>query len=272
MTRPDSPAQVFDAIQQAKGRATAYCTNFFPTEPKLRAWLERGELCMEAKPGVAFFFRNDRDFQRLYFCAASELVIEQGMTETPAIKAGPLMTDLVGNESTVNQLAAIFERAGFRRYARLQRLARIGPSESKPDPFPDIEFAAEGDAPVVLDLLENLFDRHAEQLPMLYEIESAIKTCQIIVARAGRELAGLLFFETQGFASSVRFWALKKKFHSQRIGSRLMRRYFSIHPQVRRFSLWVNAENVGAISKYQHYGYAPDGLLDLVLAGKLIPV
>src|SRR5689334_20766982 len=121
MSPVQSPAQVFDAIQQAKTGATAFCTNFFPVEPKLQVWIDHGELAVAWHPGAALFFRQDRDFRRLYFCAASESALEQGMAATPTLKTDRVMTDLVGNEAALNRLVPAIERTGFRYYTRLQR-------------------------------------------------------------------------------------------------------------------------------------------------------
>jgi len=265
-----TPAQVFDAIQQAKAGATAFCTNFFPVDSKLQAWIAHGELSVAWHPGAAFFFRNDRDFQRLYFCAANESALEQGLAVTPALKTGRVMTDLVGNEAALSRLLPVIEQSGFRCYTRLQRLARIGRPETGPGTS-STDFAESTDAAAVLRLIENAFDRYGEQLPTPYEIESAIQHRQVLVARHDGELSGLLFFETQGLASTVRFWAVAEKFHSRRIGSALMQHYFQIHGPVRRFSLWVNSGNENAITKYRHYGYTPDGLIDQALANAKIP-
>jgi hypothetical protein len=49
-----------------------------------------------------------------------------------------------------------------------------------------------------------------------------------------------------------------------------MQHYFKTQNSVRRFTLWVNAANENAIQKYKHYGYALDGLIDCVLANKMI--
>jgi ribosomal protein S18 acetylase RimI-like enzyme len=105
---------------------------------------------------------------------------------------------------------------------------------------------------------------------MPYEIESAIENRQVLAARREGVLAGLLFFETQGLASTVRFWTVAEKFRDCRVGSALIQHYFQTHGAVRRFTLWVNSNNENAISKYRHYGYAPDGLVDQVLANEMI--
>jgi len=269
MIQIQTPDQVFDAIQKAKAGATAFCTNFFPVESKLKSWIEHGELFAELRNGATFFLRKDRDFLRLYFCAADVAVLRQEITAWPGLKTERVITDLVGNESSLRNMQSALEPAGFRRHTQLVRLARTGRPESVNGNLP-VSFAREADGGAVLELIENAFDRYGEQLPMLYEIEQAIEGRQILTAWRDGELAGLLFFETQGLASTVRFWAVAEKFRDLKTGSALMRQYLKIHDSVRRFTLWVNASNENAIRKYRHFGYAPDGLTDYVLSSGLI--
>jgi GNAT superfamily N-acetyltransferase len=120
-----------------------------------------------------------------------------------------------------------------------------------------------------MDLLECSFDRYADQLPMLYEIEVAIEAQQILAVKCGGALAALLFFESQGFTSTIRFWVVAERFRSHRFGSVLIRHYFAAQSAVRRFILWVTADNDNAVMKYRHYGYAPDGLVDHVLVNEM---
>ena len=268
MTPIQTPGQVFDAVQRAKAGATAFCTNFFPVESKLRGWIDHGEMFVELRDRAAFFFRKDRDFLRFYFCAADGAALQREIAAWPGLKTERVVTDLVGNESAVNNLRSALEPAGFRQHAQLQRLMRTGRPESGADGLP-VGFAEKADGPAVLGLIESLFDRYGEQLPMLYEIEAAIENRQILAVRNDSELAGLLFFETQGLASTVRFWAVAEKFRALKVGSAVMRQYLKIHDAVRRFTLWVNVGNENAIRKYRHFGYAPDGLIDHVLASGL---
>lgn len=269
MTPIQTPGQVFDAVQRAKGGATAFCTNFFPVESKLRGWINHGELFAELRDGATFFFRKDRDFLRLYFCAADAVALQREIAAWTGLQTERVITDLVGDESAVNKMLPAFEPAGFRRHTQLQRLVRMRRPESATDGLP-VGFAEKADGQAVLGLIENIFDRYGEQLPMLYEIEAAIESRQILAARSDGQLAGLLFFETQGLASTVRFWAVAEKFRALKVGSAVMRQYLTIHDSVRRFTLWVNAGNDNAIQKYRHFGYAPDGLIDHVLASRLI--
>jgi len=270
MTLIQSPADVFAAVQKVKAGASAFCTNFFPVESKLQGWIARQELSVEPAAGAVFIFRNDRDFRHLYFCAANPGALEQGMAALPDLKTMRLATDLVGKDSTLDPLLAALEKNGFRRHLRLQRLARIDRPETAGN-GPAAGFAEKADCPAILELIESSFDRYGEQLPLPYEMEAAIAGRQALTVKRDDELAGMLFFETQGKASTVRFWAVAEKFRARGVGSALMHQYFQIHAAVKRFTLWVDARNENAIQKYRHYGYAPDGLIDHVLVNEMIP-
>jgi ribosomal protein S18 acetylase RimI-like enzyme len=51
----------------------------------------------------------------------------------------------------------------------------------------------------------------------------------------------------------------------QGVGSKLMRMFFHLCPEARRVVLWVITTNENAITKYDHYHFKPDGLLDQVM-------
>jgi ribosomal protein S18 acetylase RimI-like enzyme len=125
--------------------------------------------------------------------------------------------------------------------------------------------AERADVPTILNLLVGAFDRYAEQLPTAAEIESAVAAGQIFVVRMDDTLAGLLFFETQGMTSTLRYWLVTEGFRDRHVGAALMRHYLATQSAVRRFLLWVIASNDNAVQKYRRYGFAPDGLVDQVL-------
>jgi ribosomal protein S18 acetylase RimI-like enzyme len=281
MTPVKTVAQVLDAIQKAKAGATAFCTNFFPVQERLLAWIDHGELLGDVRGGVAFFLRKDRDFWHFYFCAGSLAQLQREITNVPNLQSDPVVTDLVGNDPTLADLLRSLESSGFRRYARLVRLARapgFSLSTQHEDPAamdskdaPEVTLAQTDDSEAVLCLLESAFNPYADQLPTLYEIQEAILRKQILTIKMEGRLAALLYFETQGVTSTVRYWAVAEQFRSLRLGSVLMRYYFSAQQSVRRFILWVTAANEDALRKYRHYGYVPDGLVDHVLANSIIP-
>src|SRR5437899_422703 len=116
--------QIFDAIQRAKTGASAFCTNFFPVQSKLQGWIDHHELFSEIRDRASFFLRKDRDFWHLYFCAAEPPVLQRELAALANLRTDPIVLDLVGNETALADLLRLFETSGFRRYARLVRLAR----------------------------------------------------------------------------------------------------------------------------------------------------
>jgi ribosomal protein S18 acetylase RimI-like enzyme len=263
-------AQVFEAIQRAKTGAADFNTNFFPVEKRLQEWIARKELAWEMKAGTAFFLRRDRDFWHLYYAAPTPSALQMELTGLAALKTEKMVLDLVGKESGLAETLGVWERAGFRRYTRLFRMVRMAAELPGTEHPIEIGFAESAEGSQLLELIEEQFDPYGEQIPLRYELESAIAQDQILVARRAGVVAGLLFFETQGVSSTLRFWTVATKFQSLKLGSALMRRYFSTQTGVKRFVLWVAANNANAVQKYEHYGYKPDGLVDYVLVNQNI--
>jgi len=262
-----------EAIQRVKASSPAFCTNFFPVQKKLEAWIEHGELLIESRTGAVFFFRKDRDLWHLFFCAADVETLLRQVETVDELERWAITTDVVGNEAAVGGMIGAMEGAGFRRYSQLQRMVRsaqpLGAKSASPSA--EISFAERADCALVMELLDASFDRFADLLPAAYEIEAALEQKQVLAVKAGSRLAAMLYFETQGFSSTLRYWAVSEPFRAQRYGSALMRRYFETQSAVRRFLLWVVAGNRNAVEKYEHYGYRADGLIDHVLANRLVP-
>ncbi len=271
MSPVTASSQVFDAIQKAKTGASAFCTNFFPVQAKLEGWIKHGELFAESREGTAFFYRKDCNFWHWYFCAADEGALKREATTSSVLKNDSVVVDVIGKIGTLDALLGAVETAGFKRYRQLVRLAR--PAKAEPETLAGdnpVVLAAKGDVAAILELLQQSFDCYADQLPTAYELEAAIEARQILVIRSGTELAALLFFETQGVTSTVRYWVVSEKYRANRYGSALIRHYFATQAAVKRFVLWVTADNENAVQKYNHYGYASDGLIDQVLINDMI--
>src|SRR5690349_14454022 len=117
-----SAEEVLKAIQKVKAGASAFCTNFFPVQSKLESWVAHNELTTEARDGVTFFLRKDRDFAHLYFCAASPSAYGREIRQFSANATHKLATDIVGPESSLTELLSLAEQGGFCRYSRLVRL------------------------------------------------------------------------------------------------------------------------------------------------------
>jgi GNAT superfamily N-acetyltransferase len=262
--------EVFEAIQRVKTHASSFCTNFFPAQQKLKEWVDQGKLFGEFSDEIACFFRRDRGFWHLYFCAANVVTLQQEIATLSSLKTERLVVDLVGKAPVLDDLLGVLASVGFQHYVQLQRMACVSQSSLPVPAIGDsqVAWADTVDSQAILDLLHFSFDQYADQLPEFLEIEAAVKRRQILKIERDGVLAALLFFETQGFTSTIRYWAVTKSFRSCGFGSALMRHYFATQSGIRRFTLWVATHNENAVRKYEHYGYRPDGLIDHVLTNK----
>jgi len=275
MRQISSVDQVFAAVQQVKGSASAFATNFYPVRSKLETWIGHETMNVATAPGAAFFFRKDRDFEHLYFCAADLPTLEKELLALPQINSARLTLDLIGSEAAIQPQIDILQKAGFKAHTRLLRLSRaaqsgtVAPATALPKNF-HLTVADECDSAEIMKMIETCFNPLTDQLPAMYELQDAIGDRQILTVKTERKVAAALFFETQGLTSALRYWVVAEPYRSQHLGSALMQRYFKTQDSVVRFILWASAANTDALAKYEHYGYKQDGLMDQVMTSAAI--
>jgi ribosomal protein S18 acetylase RimI-like enzyme len=267
-----SVAAIYEQMDQAR-RAGPLLTNFYPAPDKLQRSIERGELFSVTAGNVLFVLRRDRDFLHLSFVASTTAELAAALREFVASVAETVTVDVLGPRERVAELAALFVQAGFRAHCELHRMTKTtqptqqaaNQAEPPAPPDPEVVFAGRDDGGALAGMLETALDRHAEQIPDEDEMARAASERKVLVIRSGPAIAGLLFFEVTGQSSLLRHWLVDPAYREQRIGARLMRRYFADCKDVRRFLLWVISDNHNAIDRYRHYGYREDGLIDQVL-------
>jgi len=274
VTRICSTEEVAAAVRAAREGARAYCTNFFPSPDKLAGWIRRGALQGAVIGETACFLQADRDFHHLYFCAPDLDRLVCTLTALPEIRSERVVLDFVGQPAAVDAAMPALEHCGFRRYTRLIRMARVASVEITPmvalPVSAAVSLAVPDDTADILRLLEGTFNRYAEQLPTAEEVAKAVHARQIMIVRDGVELAGLLYYEAQGVSAVIRYWLVASSFRGRGVGSALMHACLATNQRIRRFVLWVLVGNTGAIARYRHYAFVPDGLTDDVWVNERI--
>ena len=260
--------QVFDGILRSKS-GPGFCTNFYPAPQKLEAWISHSALAVQQGQETTFFFRRDHDFWHLSYCAPSIQALQRDLCALEELKTERVVADVLGIPEALDALLPVMDGAGMRRYKRLVRMVRPT-REITASAGDGVLLATRHDAGAIMVLLETAFDRYAMQLPSPEEIEAAVESSEILLLKRSDALAGLLFFETHGVTSTLRFWAVAQEFHGTCVGSSLIWHYLATQGGVRRFVLWADADDRVLIEKYRHYHYAEDGVVDYVLTNDLI--
>lgn len=271
MNQLPSVAAVYEQMDRAR-RAGPLMTNFYPAPDKLQRSIERGQLFSMTTGNVLFVLRRDRDFLHLSYVASTPADLAGAVSELVASIADTVTVDVLGPRERVAEIVALFAPAGFRGQCTLERMTRVTKAD-QPAPAaadPEVVFASASDGAALASMLETALDRFSEQIPDADEMAKAATERKVLIIRSRAAgptppIAGMLFSEVTGQSSLLRHWLVDPAHRDQRIGARLMRRYFADCKDVRRFLLWVISDNHNAIDRYRHYGYQQDGLIDQVL-------
>lgn len=263
--------EINELVDRIKINSRGMVTNFFASENRLNEWILRKELFVSIQDGTLWILRFDRGFYHLHYVSSSIDALQADIVALIADYGDKsFAVDVIGRENDIGPIAAIFKSYDFNDHLYLNRMKKIvkEPPKIGISKCPEAEFALSGDVEDVMNLLENSFDKYAEQLPDLVEINEAVEKKHILLVKKDGIIAGLLYFELTGFTSVLRYWFVNPDYRELKIGSKLMWHYFDICTSAKCFVLWVIVENENAIKRYIHYGYAMDYLMDQILVRK----
>jgi RimJ/RimL family protein N-acetyltransferase len=255
---------LFTRLGEIRSSATAFTTTWFASREQADAWIRRERLFSNDLGGCLLLLRRDRDFHHLYHWSASEEALNAALPTIPG--DGTLTADLVQRALSGAGVAQAYSRVGFRKLRTLVRMSCATARLVSAQPVDErVVVATRCDAPDVLHFLEALLEPHADQIPELDELELAADRRTVFIVRDGDAVAGVLFFELHGQTAILRYWWIGSQYRGQGIGAMLIRAMFRACAATRQTLLWVVDDNVDAITKYEHYGFRRDGLVDHIM-------
>lgn len=254
---------LLDAVGHVRRDAARPLTNWFAAPERIRAWAAAQALSYVCAEDSVLIFRRDRDFYRLYHVSPDSRRLAAALAGLDRFAPGALLvSDLVGTPPPVDAIAAIHLEHGFRLHRSLVRMARdTAPGGADPS----VEFAEPDDGAAVSAFLEALLDRFVDQVPDLEQVRDAIGERRILMLRRNGLPAAILWFETTGLSSLLRYWYVGDEFRGQGLGARLIRTFFELCRDGRRIVLWVIEDNCDAIAIYRRYGFRSEGLVDRIV-------
>jgi ribosomal protein S18 acetylase RimI-like enzyme len=258
---------LLEALERVRRADAGSVTNWFATHERIDYWIARNSLALLQGERALLILRRDSGFQRVYHFAADlealSAVLRYSSGELAA--SGVLTTDLIGRSLDVDPIALVYRESGFADHNCLVRMIRMAAPEEVAESEPDVEFAKATDVAAVADFLGRLLDPYTDQIPDENEIREASARRNIILVRRGGSVSGLILFETMGLTSHLRYWYVDGSARNQGIGARLIRQFFRLSIGSKRVILWVVGDNSDAISKYRHYGFRLETLVDRIM-------
>jgi ribosomal protein S18 acetylase RimI-like enzyme len=260
-------------IKKVKEHKRGYLTSFFLDVSKIDLWINLHLLEYEENGETVFLCRRNQDFNNLYFATTSMDALDHDLADfLPKHKKKLFVADIVGKKTDVSDLKNIFAQREFCQYTSLVRMSRII-KEAFNDVLDEawMTFADKKKGSEVHDLLIKYFDAYAEQLPLIEEIDTWIGKERIIIySDDAKTVQGFLIFELIGKTSYLRYWFVHPDYREKKIGSSLLRFYFSRSDIATRQLFWVIESNANAIKRYEHFGFRKEELFDYVMINRNI--
>jgi GNAT superfamily N-acetyltransferase len=271
MARTAQPGSPLEAIQRVKQAVGLPIANWFAGARQLERWTAAGTLSYLESPGALLIFRRDRDFHHIYYVAEDAGALGAALGRLPGAGLSPAVftAEIVGRPGDVPPIAAIYQEHGFVRHTSLTRMARLGGAgDAALAEDSQVAFGGPADQPSIQEFLDSVLDRFRDRMPDTEELAEMLSQRQVLLVRRGPDLGGVLIFEATGLTSHLRYWYVNPSFRDRGIGARLIKAFFRLSSGGKRIILWVVADNMDAIDKYQHYGFRPESLVDWIMIDK----
>jgi ribosomal protein S18 acetylase RimI-like enzyme len=265
MNEIHSIEQILPLINSVKKGSKDFFTNFFYDPTKLNLWINKRILFYTIIDKSVVLFKKNDSFFNVFLCVNNfdefHNLLLKIRNYYPDEK---LVTDIVEKEPRLGQVSDILEKGGFYKYTSLVRMSRLLSHTGVGSNEPNVNYANRINLVQINTLLYTYFDALAEQLPLIEELEEFITNKKVLVITEDSEVIGFVIFDIIGVTSYLRYWFVHPEHRNKKVGSALLRKFFSESSNTKRQLFWVIEENENAIIRYKQYGFIPESLKDIV--------
>lgn len=266
MTAVNSFDEVMTFVSRIRRLRKGILTNFFPEQKKIDMWITHECLYIVEGEETVIFLKKDDGFTYIFYCATSK---EQLFDALASLPEGFYVFNQIVDARTDASLLDGFKSLGFEVRKSLVRMSKIYKT-SEPITDASVLDATKEDIPTLDVLLHEHFDKYAEQLPTIEELNDFIESKHAIVKRAGDKITGFILYDQSPSTLYLRYWLVNPEYRNQGIGSELFHEYNRRGSACKRHMLWVVENNENAINRYEHYGYKRETMKDYVLTKKIV--
>jgi len=260
---------VYEHIGLIKNNSKQSITNFYPNNEKIKKWIDKKLFYKIFLTDTFFLIRKDRDFYHLYYYSKDINSLQSALKVLNNNYTNEIFViDVLGEKIFLEKINEIFVNNGFNKYILYIRMFKfINHNDSLPKINEDVILAQLSDSKEIFQLFESEFDRFAEQIPTIVEIEELIESNEVLLIKINNDIAGILIRKNKIYSSLWSFFLVNKKYRNQKIGSKLLSYYFN-ECKGKKINMWVLSNNNNAISIYKHYGFDIDKLFNQIYINK----
>ena len=252
-------------LAEVRAKRKGFLTNFYLDEVKHGLWIEKGVCEHEWVSHTLFIVKKSDAFWNVFYCTTTLEAFLVDLVEFKSCHSKTtMMFDIVGRDTQCAPMVKLFEECGFSEATSLVRMTRVtAPMEYVLDN--SIRLARLDEVLLIHQLLHQFFDEKTEQIPFVEEIEAYCKEGHVLVCEEDNNLAGFLIYEINATTIYLRYWFTLPEFRDNKVGSRLLRRFFEEGKATKRQLFWVIRSNENAIKRYKHYGFTEENMYDFVM-------
>lgn len=267
MTHIESIEQIRELVAAVRAKRQGFITNFFLDEGKHKLWIDKDVFFYKLIGETVFFIKNDSSFSNAFYSSTSYSQLAADLNVLNTKVKGKLIFDIIGRDIQCEPVIRVFRESGYSKITSLKRMSRVTPKESY-SADEGVVYAAAVEVDEVSAILHNNFNEETEQIPYLEELISLARNQQILLFKVDGSITGVLVFEKNASTLYLRYWFTNPENRENKIGSKLLRTFFSIGESTKRQQLWVNQTNENAIKIYEHYGFTAENMFDYVMINK----
>jgi len=252
-------------VAEIRSLKLGFITNFFPDSVKHGLWIEKGCCHAERINNTLFIIKRNTSFWNVFFCSTTidffAKDVETFLQHYPDVT---IMFDIVGRDVQCQPFVELFKAKGCHEATSLVRMTRLSaPMDYTPDD--SVHYASEMDILQISQNLHQYFDERTEQIPYDEELFDYIRQGHVLVCEKEGQMIGFLVFELNATTIYLRYWFTHPDYRDQKVGSRLLRRFFEEGKKTKRQIFWVIRTNENAILRYRHYGFVEENMFDYVM-------
>lgn len=265
MERVQSIEQLHQQSTEIRALRKGFLTNFFLDPVKHGLWIEKCDCYIERLGGTLFIIKQSLTFWNVFYCSTTLDEFSNDLSSFMAEHSTiTMMFDIVGRDVQCQPMVELFQDKGCTEATSLVRMTRMAEAFDYTLDA-SIRKATEADIPQVSRLLHEHFDAQTEQIPYDEELIDYARQGHVLVCEERGKMAGFLIYELNATTLYLRYWFTHPDFRDNKVGSRLLRRFFEEGRDTKRQLFWVIRTNENAIKRYRHYGFAEENMYDYVM-------
>lgn len=256
MERIDSLPAYIDLVNNYISNNTY--TNNYLLPGKVEEIIKTGQLYFVEQGSNLVILHDRQEFGQLYFHL-------RNLNDYIAIKNhSPLVMEIVfrGEKQSIQQVQNYWCLIGFKPHimrinmqTAINEVIFLNKSSVSEIAIKIADLQIESD--FVFNLTLQSFDKYTGDVLTKSQSDELVQNCSVICAYYQHNLAGFLHFEIKSGVAWIGHIAVSPEYGGKGIGKALVNEYLKLNFEngIKRFQLWVIADNHKAVSMYKGFGF-----------------